>query len=79
MTESRTTRRMGHVACMGEIRNIFKILVKKLKWKRLSKIVGANARIVWSMRENRTYGLQTGGVYRCSQKLRNGGLIIMIA
>jgi hypothetical protein len=45
---------MGHVACMGEIRNIFKILVKKLKWKRLLEIVSANARRVW--KEERSCG-----------------------
>jgi hypothetical protein len=51
MTKSRTTRRMGHVARMGEMRNKYKILVEKLKWKRIWETIGANARGAWSVRE----------------------------
>jgi hypothetical protein len=33
--KSRRVRQVGHVACMGEMRNAYEILVRKLKGKRL--------------------------------------------
>jgi hypothetical protein len=33
MMKSRRTR-YGHVACIGEVRNVYKILVAKPEWKR---------------------------------------------
>jgi hypothetical protein len=35
MIKSRRMRLVVHVACMGDIRNIYRILVRKLKGKRL--------------------------------------------
>jgi hypothetical protein len=34
MIKSRNMRWMGYVACMGEMRNTYKILVRKLEGKR---------------------------------------------
>jgi len=34
MIKSRRTRRAGHIACMGQMRNVYKILVRKPKWNR---------------------------------------------
>jgi len=39
---------MGHVACMEEIKNAYKILVRRLKGRDHFEDLGVNERIIWS-------------------------------
>jgi len=45
MIKSRRTRSSGHVACMGEIRNAYKIVVGKYEGKNYSEDLGVDGRI----------------------------------
>jgi len=44
--KSRRTRWAGHVACMVEMRNAYKILVEKLKGGDCLKYVGIDGRVI---------------------------------